>query len=579
MPRGAKPRAAPGRVKSARGGSMKDRRTFLRWLGGLPVLGRYLSPLPSPQPGRGGGAPPTVVATPTALYQQPEGRRNLVRIAVTGLDAPAGRARVTDRRGALVGSAGLLPAGPVLLGEVWVPLSEPSQFQIDVEVGKTRVARSRLRLVPPKRWTLYWLSTIHTAVGDTDLQERCLEIHRENLDAALARLPGHPDYRWTAECALQVISYVENRSPEAAGALVEAIRGGKIGFQALFANLLTGLLDHETLARVVWPAGLLARERGLGLAAAQLTDVPGQTLTFPTVLAASGVRYLATGPNPERAVPLLSAADGAAAGLAGDWPVYPQAYWWEGPDGGRVLHWRAYRYGDATRFGFDVGPDEMGRRLSDWLLTNPVFLSPGYPFDIALLYGASASDNAPIDERLVQNMEEFNRRFAFPRIVPGRAEDFFRDLERRWGAKLPVRRGDTGCYWEDGAASTAAQPARFRRAQLAARAAELVALWDDRLEPRDDEATARLARRASGRQAELRDLLLFVRDTWGAGGGCSAPDSRPDAAHWVYKRPLPGAAPPAPARQLAEGLLRIGGGPPAGARGGGGPVPPPGRGP
>jgi len=544
---------------------MKDRRTFLRWLGGLPVLGRYLSPLPSPQTGRGGGAPPTVVATPTALYQQPEGRRNLVRIVVTGLDAPAGRARVTDRRGALVGSAGLLPAGPVLLGEVWVPLSEPSQFQIDVEVGKTRVARSRVRLVPPKRWTLYWLSTIHTAVGDTDLQERCLEIHRENLDAALARLPGHPDYRWTAECALQVISYVENRSPEAAGALVEAIRGGKIGFQALFANLLTGLLDHETLARVVWPAGLLARERGLGFAAAQLTDVPGQTLTFPTVLAASGVRYLATGPNPERAVPLLSAADGAAAGLAGDWPVYPQAYWWEGPDGGRVLHWRAYRYGDATRFGFDVGPDEMGRRLSDWLLTNPVFLSPGYPFDIALLYGASASDNAPIDERLVQNMEEFNRRFAFPRIVPGRAEDFFRDLERRWGAKLPVRRGDTGCYWEDGAASTAAELARFRRAQLAARAAELVALWDDRLEPRDDEATARLARRASERQAMWRDLLLFGEHTWGADVSVSAPDSRQTVAQWLYKRRLLDGAAAAAERQLAEGLLRIGGATQAGA--------------
>src|SRR5256712_7819589 len=96
---------------------------------------------------------------------------------------------------------------------------------------------------------------------------------------------------------------------------------------------------------------------------------------------------------------------------------------------------------------------------------------------------------------------EWNRRYAFPRIVPGRAEDFFRDLERRWGAKLPVRRGDTGCYWEDGAASTAAELARFRRAQLAARAAELVALWDDRLEPRDEEAAARLARRAPGRRA------------------------------------------------------------------------------
>src|SRR2546422_4131509 len=137
MPRGAKPRAAPGRVKSARGGSMKDRRTFLRWLGGLPVLRRYLSPLPSPQPGRGGGAPPTVAATPTALYQQPEGRRNLVRIAVTGLDAPAGRARVTDRRGALVGSAGLLPAGPVPPGEGGGPPSEPAHVPHDGEGGET----------------------------------------------------------------------------------------------------------------------------------------------------------------------------------------------------------------------------------------------------------------------------------------------------------------------------------------------------------------------------------------------------------------------------------------------------------
>src|SRR5256886_17608325 len=97
----------------------------------------------------------------------------------------------------------------------------------------------------------------------------------------------------------------------------------------------------------------------------------------------------------------------------------------------------------------------MGRRLSDWLLTNPVFLSPGYAFDIALLYGASAGDNALMDERLVQNMEEFNRRVAFPRIVPGRAQDFFRDLARRWGAKAPVRRGVPGCSWDDGSSPPA----------------------------------------------------------------------------------------------------------------------------
>ncbi len=531
---------------------MTDRRSFLTWFAGLPLLGRHLSPLREP--------PLTIDAAPTALFQQPDGRKNLVRITVSGLDAPAARARVTDRRGTLVGSAGLLPtaSGATFAGEVWVPLSEPSEYQIELDVGKRSVGRRRVRLVPPRRWTLYWLSTNHTDVGYTDLQERCLEVHRQNLDAALARLAAHPDYRWTAECALQVISYVENRSPAAGDTLLQAIREGKVGFQALFANLLTGILDHETFARLVWPAGLLARERGFGFASAQISAVPGQTLTFPMVLAASGVRYLASGPNPERALPLLPATEAARYKVSGEWPNYPQLYWWGGPDGSRVLHWRAHHYGDGTRFGFDAGPDEMGRRLSDWLLTNPVFLSPAYPYEVALLYGASWIDNSLVDERLIANLEEFNRRFAFPRIVPGRAEDFFWEVEQRYGAKLPVKRGDTGLYWEDGAASTAAELAQYRTAQLAARAVDLLALWDERTEPRNAEGTERIRRRAEERKQIWRDLLLFGEHTWGAAESVSDPDGRQTVAQWEYKKRFLDGAAAAVRRQVADALLRIG---------------------
>jgi len=232
-----------------------------------------------------------------------------------------------------------------------------------------------------------------------------------------------------------VLSYLENRSTDAGDALLQAIRDGKIGWQGLFANMLTGLLDHDTFARLTWPAGKLARERGLGFVSAQITDVPGQTLTFPMLLAASGVKYLASGANPERAVPLLPAS-GAAEGAA-----YPQLYYWEGPDGSRVLHWRAHHYGDGTRFGFDVGPDEMGRRLSDWLLNQPGLLAQNWPYDIALLYGADWQDNALIKEALVANLQEFGRRFIWPRIVPGRAEDFFRDVERRYATRSPSAGG------------------------------------------------------------------------------------------------------------------------------------------
>src|SRR5216117_3558875 len=109
-------------------------------------------------------------------------------------------------------------------------------------------------------------------------------------------------------------------------------------------------------------------------------------------------------------------------------------------------------------------------------------------------------------EAIVANVQEFGRRFTFPRIVMGRSEDFFRDVERRYGTKIPVRRGDTGLYWEDGAASTAAELALFRSAQLAARASEIVAVWDDRIEPRDDAAAQRRRSRADARAAMWRDL-------------------------------------------------------------------------
>src|SRR3989449_3379830 len=150
-----------------------DRRTFLGLLSSL--AGSLASKRRESQQ-------PVIEVRPTALFQQPEGRKNLVRITVSGLSAPAARARVTDRRGALVGTAGLLPSaqGVALSGEVWVPLSEPSDFQVDIEVGRDRAARRRLRLTPAKRWTLYWLPSIHTDVGYTDLQERALEIHRKN---------------------------------------------------------------------------------------------------------------------------------------------------------------------------------------------------------------------------------------------------------------------------------------------------------------------------------------------------------------------------------------------------------------
>src|SRR3989442_5190586 len=176
----------------------------------------------------------------------------------------------------------------------------------------------------------------------------------------------------------------------------------------------------------------------------------------------------------------------------------------------------------------------MGRRLSDWLLTHPVFLSPAYPYDVALLCGATG-DNALLDERVVANVEEFSRRFAYPRLLAARPEDFFREVERRWGAKLPVRRGDTGCYREDGAASTAAELGRYRAAQLAARAPELLALWDEKTEPPGGGATERIEQRAAARRRMWPGVPAVLRRTGGTPARGTGPHAAGSLCTWSGK--------------------------------------------
>ena len=236
---------------------------------------------------------------------------------------------------------------------------------------------------------------------------------------------------------------------------------------------------------------------------------------------------------------------------------YPQLYWWEGPDGSRVLHWRGARTGSALRFGFDQGADVMARRLSDWLLSDPVLLSPGYPYDVALLHGAQGT-NALVDERLVDNVEEFNRRFAYPNIVQARAEDFFREVERRYGTRLPVRRGDTGCYKEDGAASTAAELALFRQPPAGGPGCRPARAVGRPHRAARRHRRVRVRDRAAERGAAWQDLLLFGEHTWGARTSVSDPEGRQTVAQWHYKQRYLDSASAAVEQQLADGLLRIG---------------------
>ncbi len=131
---------------------MTDRRTFLHALvaataGAIPRLGP--------------GAAPAVDAVPTLFHGHPDGLRTLVRFAASGIDAPAGRLRLVDRAGRLLGTAGMIRRGDALVGELWVPLATATTVRSQLETPATRgVLQTTHDLRPTPRWTLVWLAIV-----------------------------------------------------------------------------------------------------------------------------------------------------------------------------------------------------------------------------------------------------------------------------------------------------------------------------------------------------------------------------------------------------------------------------------
>jgi len=128
-----------------------DRRTFLHALAAATA-----GALPRLVPGA-----PAVDATPTIFHGHPDGLRTLVRFTASGIDAPAGRLRLVDRAGRLLGTAGMIRRGDALVGELWVPLATATTVRSQLETPATRgVLQTTHDLRPTPRWTLVWLAIV-----------------------------------------------------------------------------------------------------------------------------------------------------------------------------------------------------------------------------------------------------------------------------------------------------------------------------------------------------------------------------------------------------------------------------------
>jgi len=393
-------------------------------------------------------------------------------------------------------------------GEERIPFHIP-EFAVDTQARLTVVvnghtAHVKETLQPRKKWTLFLVPHVHLDVGYTDYQAKVSAIQSRILDEAMDLVAQHPDFRFSTDGEWNLDQFLHSRTPAEQDRIVEAIRQQKIYIPAQSSNILTGFPTAETLIRSLYPSANFSRIHGTPLNYANITDVPSYSWSYSSILAAAGIPYFFAGSNNDRAPVLLQGH------LNENTP-----FWWEGPDGGKVLMWYSRHY-MQMQFLFGLPPvTQTGEEVLPLFLE--MYRRPGYLASAAILFGTQV-ENTDLFPQQAALADEWNALYAYPHIKYSGFHDALTNIAEQFGKAIPTVRGDGGPYWEDGIGSDALYAAIERENESRAPSAEKLVTLGTLVNPR-------LAVNREDLDSMWANMVLFDEHTWTSWNSVSDPNS------------------------------------------------------
>lgn len=392
------------------------------------------------------------------------------------------------------------------------PVVSARQAALQVQVSGAAPQSATVALKPVRRMQVYLLPHSHHDLGYTDLQAAVEVKQMENISKGIAlarKTAGYPEgsrFVWNLEVLWGADLFMQRRSAAEKQEFVEAVRKGWIALNGSYANELTGLCRPEELIELFRYGTELGKTCDVRVDSAMMSDVPGFSWGTSSAMAQAGIRYFSAAPNYFDRIGDFMVA----------WQDKP--FWWLSPSGQeKVLVWVPWT-GYAMSHVMKLGDEWVGsyqQRMDD----------VNFPYDISYARWSGHGDNAEPDPELSEFVRSWNERYEWPRFVISSTSTAFSAFEQRYGAQLPMYKGDLTPYWEDGAGSSARETSMSRgAADRISQAAALAAMTAPaHFEP------------ATYNQA-WRDVLLFSEHTWGA--WCSVSDSESEFTRkqWDYKR-------------------------------------------
>ena len=244
-------------------------------------------------------------------------------------------------------------------------------------------------------------------------------------------LPKDQQFAWTLPgwVLSKTMEDWEGQSPERKEKLENKFRSGQIISHALPFTITSDNCGLEEMVRGLNFSSALSRKYGLPLSrSGKLTDVPSHTGALATVLANAGVKFLHIGCN---------------------WPSCfvktPGLYWWEGPDGSRILTLYSPIYG--TSYG--LHPKEW-TSPDDPMIGENLIPAKEWPYKVwpAILVTGDNS-GPPTSEQIKAMFAEIKTKMPGVNVHMGTMDDFY-DAIMKENPVLPVVKSAMPDTWIHG---------------------------------------------------------------------------------------------------------------------------------
>ncbi|NUN96098.1 MAG: glycoside hydrolase [Candidatus Omnitrophica bacterium] len=359
----------------------------------------------------------------------------------------------------------------------------------------------RIYVAPDDHTDYYW-----TATGDAYRQAflDTLDYYLDKADETIGN-PADFQSRWNCDGCLWMWEYEKNKPPADFQRLINRVKSGHISVPLTALVSCYGGAPVEGVLRGMYYPGRIERRFNLRFNMAVSMENQTLPLGLGALWAGSGARYTWKG------------ICGCATKVPSPGDREHEIYWWEGPDGSRVLAKWYSLFGNQSIGGYAEAYNPVSAiNLVD---TNPTFLAR-YPYNVIGVFGQGWDGFQTMDQQVVNAAQSESN--ANRRVIVSNELDFFEDFEATHGAGLPTLSVAYGNEWELYCASMAEVTAGVRRAVERLRGAEalatLVALKDSDF----------LDGREGARDLAFMNLGLYWEHDWTADG----PVGRNPRAEW-----------------------------------------------